>query len=103
MVLHKDAGPLAHATRVEHGSDDYKGRSDRIKATKMGCTVTRTEWHIKVTPITADDDFRNEMSKFNWPQTADKLNELVENKTKNYISMNIREKLKQREVVWCSN
>ena len=67
-----------HVTIVGYGTEDQHGQRYKIRMTKTRCTIPRMKRLMKAIPISADDNLRNEMSKFGQPQTDDKFNKLVE-------------------------
>ena len=52
--------------------------------TKMGSMITRTKRHVKTTPVTTEEYLRNEVSKKNISQGADRSDKPVDQYTKLY-------------------
>ena len=74
----EDGRPWMHETIIGYGAEDHNERYYRIRVTKSGHAVVRKKRHMKTTPILAEDNLRNEMSKSNIPQTEDQFNEFVD-------------------------
>ena len=73
----EDRGLWTLGTVVGHGSDNYMGRSYKLRMMKTGCIITRTKRHMRSTPVSAEVYPREEMSKANRPQADNKLNEFL--------------------------
>ena len=78
LVQDEYGGTWMHETITRHGSDDHHSRSHKIRVTTMECLIIRTKRHVKTIPIMAEEHLRNEISKTNLLQTADKFNELMD-------------------------
>ena len=63
-----------HRTMVGHGADDHKSRSYKVQVTKTGCIITRTKGHVRVTPISAENYLRKEISIANRKQLTSSTN-----------------------------
>ena len=59
----KDGRPLTHGTVVRHLSNYHDGRSYKIRVSKTGCIITRTDRHVKTTLIIAEEYLRNAVAK----------------------------------------
>ena len=63
VVLRDDSGPWTYGTIIEHGMQDHGGRIYKIQITKMACSMMMMVWHVKLTPIIADQYFRDYVTK----------------------------------------
>ena len=77
-VKHKDGRPWTYGTIVDYGSDDYHGRSYKLRVTKMGHIITKTKRQIKTIPITAEEYLRNVVLEKTALQVEDKFDKLVD-------------------------
>ena len=73
-----------HGTVVRQGSYDHHERSYRMRVSKMGHISTRTNRHIKTTPIMLDEYLRKEVVEKVKILGADIFNKLVDHYTKLY-------------------
>ena len=66
------------------GLNDHHGIRYMIRVPLMGCIITRTNRHIKMTAFTEEEYLRNEVAKKDKRQGANRLNELLDHYTKLY-------------------
>ena len=65
-----------HGSMVGHRKENNKGRTCKIKVTKMGCIIPRMKKQVKSIPISAD--YMWVISKNNRLQIDDKLSKLTD-------------------------
>ena len=54
VIQREDGRPWMNGSITEHGNEDYNGKSYKKWTIKCGQKVTRSERHIKHTPITVE-------------------------------------------------
>ena len=83
-VQHKDGGCWTHGTVVRHTSYGDHGKSYRIRVLKMGYIISRTDRHVKTTPITVEEYLENEVVKKDKTVGENRVDKLVDHYTKLY-------------------
>ena len=61
MVQWEDRGPWTHGTIEVKDNDNHHDRSYKICITKTGKIITNNRWHIRPTPISAEQYFHNQL------------------------------------------